>query len=279
MTAADVAGEVHDQLVDAKIDHCFGGGLALNYYAPPRLTTDVDVNVAVPVVRSTEVIDLFAGRGFDDVEPQGAARAPVAGIRMTRGRDVIDLFLAFDDYHQRVVERAVTFPFSTGDRIIDLPFLSADDLVVMKLSFNRPKDWVDSESMLEAGTPIDAQYVDSELLAFRGPTMHPRLAVFRQRAELVADRRRRQETPPSTLRDQTSAHVARRRPWSSDGHVRRQGAIAVDDIWVTSRQGFRSHQIAYETEAAIIARCGQQLAARHAVRSADPTGAPCPRCT
>lgn len=272
MSTADVAGEVHDQLRHAGIDHAFGGGLALNYYATPRLTADVDVNINVPVARSSEVVALFDARGFTEVEPVDGVRAPIAGIRMVRGRDRIDLFLAFDRFHQVVIDHAVAHPFSTGDRIIDLPFLCADDLVVMKLSFNRPKDWVDIEAMLYAGTPIDAAYVEHQLLAFRGVTMHPRLAVFRRRLQLAAARHQAGDQHPGWT-EQVGGNLPATPPrarWS------RREASGVR--WVTSRLGFRSHRVALEAEATIVARCGQQLSLRNVVRTEHPVGEPCPRC-
>ena len=278
MSAADVAGEVHVLLLAAGIGHAFGGALALNYYAPPRLTADVDVNVAVEVERSGEIVGLFTARGFVEVGPADGVRAPIAGIRLIRGRDILDLFLAFDRYHERVVERAVTFPFSTGTRIIDLPFLSADDLTVMKLSFNRPKDWVDIEAMLEAGTPIDVEDVESQLVGFRGVTMYPRLAVLRRRVELATSVRRTAEGPPPDRHDRSPGIIGRGRRPSRAGKAPLRRAVAAGERWATSSQGFRSHLVARETATVIITRCGQQLAARNAVRTAEPPGARCPRC-
>ena len=43
-------------------------------------------------------------------------------------------------------------PFSTTS----IPILSATHLAVCKVVFNRPRDWVDIDAMLEHGTPIDA---------------------------------------------------------------------------------------------------------------------------
>jgi hypothetical protein len=40
----DVIG-VHDALDAAQVTHGFGGALALGFYAEPRLTADIDVNV------------------------------------------------------------------------------------------------------------------------------------------------------------------------------------------------------------------------------------------
>ena len=278
MSAADLAGEVHDVLLAAGIGHAFGGALALNYSAPPRLTADVDVNVAVELERSGEIVGLFAARGFVEVAPVDGVRAPIAGIRLTRGRDVLDLFLAFDAYHERVVERAVTYPFSTGTRIIDLPFLSADDLTVMKLSFNRPKDWVDIEAMLEAGTPIDVEDVESQLVGFRGVTMYPRLAVLRRRVELATSVRRTAEGPPLDRHDRSPGTIGHGRRPSRAARSPLRAAAVDGERWATSRQGFRSHLVARETATAIITRCGQQLAVRNAILSSQPSGAQCPRC-
>jgi hypothetical protein len=180
VSAADVAVEAHE-LLDAKgIRHAFGGALALNYYAQPRLTMDVDINIAVPVEDADEVIDAFVEQAFELESPLVEERAPVAGTRLRRNRDILDLFFAFDDFHAKVVRNARIFPFSAGGEVVELPFLSADDLVVMKMSSNRAKDWVDIEAMLASGTPVDADYSSRELVGFRGPTMHPRTAVLRQ---------------------------------------------------------------------------------------------------
>lgn len=181
MSTAEVAGEVHRVLAGAGIAHAFGGALALNYYAQPRLTADVDVNVAVSVADAGDVLELFERRGFAVDAPEDSTQAPAAGVRLRRGRDTLDLFFVFDPYLEHVVEVAATYRFSTGDEVLDLPFLTANDLVVMKVSFNRPRDWADIEAMLASGTPIDADYVGDRLVAFRGPTMHPRVVVLRQR--------------------------------------------------------------------------------------------------
>ncbi|GAC1588103.1 MAG: hypothetical protein NVS3B21_03560 [Acidimicrobiales bacterium] len=50
---------------------------------------------------------------------------------------------------------------------------------MFKLSFGRDKDWVDLRAVC-LGTPaLDVPYIERQLLAIRGPTMHPRLARFR----------------------------------------------------------------------------------------------------
>ena len=43
-------------------------------------------------------------------------------------------------------------PFADGT----IPILSAEHLVVCKVVFDRPKDWVDIDAMLAAGATVDA---------------------------------------------------------------------------------------------------------------------------
>ena len=60
-----------------------------------------------------------------------------------------------------------------------LPFLSAEDLCVFKLSFGRPQDWVDLQAIARARTDLDIEVVEELLVALRGPTMYPRVARLR----------------------------------------------------------------------------------------------------
>jgi hypothetical protein len=172
---AELVLEVHSILNDAGIDHAFGGALALNYYAEARGTVDVDVNLSVPAEGAASVADILRISGFEPELPEGSW-LPVAGLRMMRSQDVVDLFFSFDDYHRLVLDNAVLHPFPSAGGSQELPFLAADDLVVMKLSLNRTKDWADIEAMIAAGTPIDVGYVRAQLVAFRGATTHPRVA-------------------------------------------------------------------------------------------------------
>ena len=67
----------------------------------------------------------------------------------------IDLFFSYDAFHQAAGRGAPSVPFGDGT----IPILAADHLVVCKVIFDRPKDWVDIEAMLAAGADIDAAEV------------------------------------------------------------------------------------------------------------------------
>jgi hypothetical protein len=100
----------------------------------------------------------------------------------------VDLFFAFDEYHRRLMERVVVLPFWNDDAVYHLPFLSADDLAVVKLSFGRVRDWLDLEAMVDAGTPFDVSIIESSLVGWRGNAMYPRIARLRRIVERREDR-------------------------------------------------------------------------------------------
>jgi hypothetical protein len=176
----DVILEIDSELTELDVRHAFGGALALAYYAEPRGTVDVDINVAVPYEsRSTLLVQLdkigwHAGQ-------EAASALPAARTRLHQVDEtvVIDLFFAFDEFHEVALERAVSKPFIHGDERHELRFLSAEDLTVFKISCGRSKDWVDIEAMVAAGTPIDPDYVEQQLVRFKGPTAYPAAARLR----------------------------------------------------------------------------------------------------
>ena len=53
-TAADVARELADVLERRSLPYAIGGAIALGFYATPRATIDVDVNVFVSPVADLE---------------------------------------------------------------------------------------------------------------------------------------------------------------------------------------------------------------------------------
>lgn len=169
---------VHDHLDRGGIAHAFGGALALGYVAEPRGTVDIDVNVFVPTARLDEVSAALEPAGF---RPPGevATGPPVAGIRFTHTSEPfpLDVFPSLDERYTDVEQRVVHHPFGRGDDV--LPFLSAEDLCVFKLAFNRPRDWVDLAAIARARPDLDLDVVSDLLVALHGPTMHPRLARFR----------------------------------------------------------------------------------------------------
>jgi len=145
-------------LRDAEIPHAFGGALALAYYATPRGTQDIDLNVFVPTAQADRILDLLHTLGVARGSKSEHARLTRDGqIRVFWGHTPLDLFFAYDPLHQSCVERKRSVPFGGDD---DIDVLSAEDLAVFKVIFDRPKDWNDLAEMLYAlGPQFDSAYV------------------------------------------------------------------------------------------------------------------------
>ncbi len=156
---------VHDHLAQAGIEHAFGGALALAYYAEPRATDDIDINVfvaptALPVVQEA-LAPLDAGG--EHVDPATVNRD--GQCRLWWGRTPLDLFFAYDEIHHAMRRATRLLPF--GDS--RLPILAPEHLVTCKAIFDRPKDWLDIEQVLVCVEDLDVAEVRMWLERIVGP--------------------------------------------------------------------------------------------------------------
>jgi hypothetical protein len=142
---------LHHRLEEAKVAHAFGGALALAYYAEPRATIDIDVNVFVPPADHEGVLDALAPLGVGNSVDRSALERD-GQCRLWWGRNPVDLFFANHPIHDEMRRDARVVPF--GDET--LPILAPEHLAVCKALFDRPKDWLDIEQMLVATEHIDA---------------------------------------------------------------------------------------------------------------------------
>ena len=154
---------LYDAFDQAAIGHAFGGALALAYYtAEPRATADIDANVHLD---GSDALAAFVALppevGWTNNDVQRAARDDQ--VRLWWGRTPIDLFFRASQFHLGVGARTVRHRFAGRD----LPFLSANDLAVFKALFDRPKDWVDIESMVSYGA-LDTAWVSATLVSLIG---------------------------------------------------------------------------------------------------------------
>jgi Nucleotidyl transferase AbiEii toxin, Type IV TA system len=140
----------------AEIPHAFGGAIALAYYAEPRATIDIDLNVFVDASRLDDVVRPLAVLG---VALDGPAIAEVVQrdgqVRVFWDVTPVDLFFSYDPFHRAAASHRRSVPFSDKE----IPILAPEHLIVCKAIFNRPKDWVDIDAMLEIETVVDAAEV------------------------------------------------------------------------------------------------------------------------
>ena len=140
------------------IPHAFGGALALAYYATPRATIDIDVNVFVGVNRAAEVLSLLEALGAEPLRDDERVRLERdEQVRVRWDGTPVDLFFSYDAFHDSCFERRRRMPFGENQAI---QVLAAEDLLVFKALFDRAKDWRDIEELIFAlADDLDDAYV------------------------------------------------------------------------------------------------------------------------
>ncbi|MGJ9412668.1 nucleotidyl transferase AbiEii/AbiGii toxin family protein [Aeromicrobium sp. CF4.19] len=163
--------DLHVHLDDAGFEHAVGGGIALAFHAAPRFTNDIDLNVAADPTRIDALLAAL---------PEQVVVHPGAGAELRRTEQVrlfwpdrgqatqdgtpIDLFLpAHPTFHHQLNARAERVTLGG----VELAIVTATDLTILKALFDRAKDWVDIEAMLQRGT-VDVDEVQAWLAELLG---------------------------------------------------------------------------------------------------------------
>lgn len=169
-TPVDVVLALHDALARAGVEHAFGGAIAYGFAAEPRGTVDVDLNLFLAEPIPDTVFQALAAAGCDVDPEESQRRARERGD--FRGRCLgyrVDFFVSFHPFHESVRARVMRASLQGSP----ISVLSAEDLTVFKILFDRSKDWADIEAMIRAlGSRFDRAYVRrwlDELLAEGDP--------------------------------------------------------------------------------------------------------------
>lgn len=157
LTPPELAVEVSGILRAAAIEHAVGGALALGFYAEPRGTLDVDLNIFVDADAPGEALDALSAAGIAiDHDHATATIASRGDLFLTYRGCRLDLFFNSIPLHASVSRR------TREVRLLGalVPILAPEDLIVLKLLFHRHKDVVDIERIVAAmGADLDWPYV------------------------------------------------------------------------------------------------------------------------
>jgi len=172
---------VHEMLDSMGVTHQFGGAVALAWYRNPRATTDIDLNVTVPPADADPVLGALTHLG---VSVSAADRALIkrdGQARLDWSGSYLDVFFATFELHRQMAERSRQVGFGP----VQIPILSPEHLIVCKVVFDRPKDWLDAEEMIAWGTVIDAVETLGWVREILGDEskQHARLAALLERAD------------------------------------------------------------------------------------------------
>lgn len=139
------------------------GGIAVRIYGIPRATHDVDFTLAIDRDRLGDLYRSLADLGYTVPETYAAGWVDrVAGMPLVKarlyleGRGIdIDLFLAESPFQEQLLARR------RCEQLDDFPvwFVSPEDLILLKLLSNRPRDVADIGDILFTQGQLDEDYM------------------------------------------------------------------------------------------------------------------------
>ena len=139
------------------------GGVAVRIHAIPRPTHDVDFTVALARERLPDFFDRAMDAGYTIAEPylrgwvDQVSGMPLVKLRMylqEHGIDV-DIFLAESEFQASLLARRRHEDFEGGP----IWFVSAEDLILLKLIAARPRDLLDVQDIFFTQGRLDEDYL------------------------------------------------------------------------------------------------------------------------
>jgi len=155
-----LAARISGALTTSRIPHAISGAVAMTAYRVVRATRDVDVLFVVEDIRLPVVFEALRKLGFE-----GEDRELVSALRdrysaeMKSGAVAVDLLVPVLPYHRTLIDRAV-FMEVEGEQV---PFVSLEDLILLKLLWRRARDVADIQALVAAAPALDAEYLRATL--------------------------------------------------------------------------------------------------------------------
>ena len=152
-------GQVSDALQAAGISYALIGASALTIYGVNRSTLDVDLFATAPACLDRRTWDSLGAQGIGIEVRKGDFDDPLAGVvRFTAsGESPVDLVVGRSAWQGKLIARAGTAHFAG----VELPVLTAVDLILLKLYAGGPQDAWDIQQLL-AGPERDGLVVGVE---------------------------------------------------------------------------------------------------------------------
>ena len=168
-----LAARVSAGLGAAGIAHAISDSIAMAAHGYVRGTLDIDVLVVTTALSLPKAFAVVRDLGF-----VGEDRDLIASIRersvaaLRRGPVTIELLVPVLSYHRTLLDRAVHIDVHGTS----VPFVSLDDLLILKMLWRRAKDLADVYALaaLAVGR-VDSAYIASTLRSIL-PTDDPRVA-------------------------------------------------------------------------------------------------------
>lgn len=157
--------DIVDVLEDLHIPYVVMGGIAVRVHGIPRPTHDVDFTISLPRASLPQFFANATAKGFTVPEAyetgwvDQVAGMPLVKLRIyleSHGVDV-DVFLAESNFQRSLLSRRQSHDYE-GRAIA---FVSPEDLILLKLVANRPRDLIDVGDVLFVQGQLDETYLRS----------------------------------------------------------------------------------------------------------------------
>ena len=134
---------VVERLDKCRIKYIVSGSIAMNFYAPPRMTRDIDIVVELPMSKAEDIYNLFKGDFYIDSGSVVEAINEKGMFNVIHNEKVIkiDFIIAKDTDYEKVKFQRRVLKDIEGVR---LSIISVEDLVLSKLLWAK-----DSHSQLQ----------------------------------------------------------------------------------------------------------------------------------
>ena len=157
----DIVRDVSKRLEHAGIDYMLTGSMAMNYYAQPRMTRDIDLVVALVAEDATTIVQTFAGDYYVSSEAVAESIASESIFNLIHEESVIkvDCIVRKGSAYRRAEferrQRIEIADFSTW-------IVSKEDLIISKLDWAKQSE---SEQQMRdvrnlATTGCDLSYIE-----------------------------------------------------------------------------------------------------------------------
>jgi hypothetical protein len=164
ITLFEEAASLQKMLLDEGLDFFFLGGISLQIWGQPRLTTDIDLTVFTELINEDERIKWFLSRfkpliGTEASSLQFARQKRVL-LLQTQSKTEIDVMLgAMADINEEFRRSS----YQQFTPTVSLKICSADSLIALKTVAGRSQDFVDIETVIIKQDAIDWQYIEGYL--------------------------------------------------------------------------------------------------------------------
>ncbi len=163
-TIEDVLFEIVDVCETMQLDFSIMGGIAVRVHGIPRPTFDVDIELSVNQTQldgffaRCEKLDYTVGDAYRSGWRDEVGGMPLVKVKtyLPSGNSVdVDIFINETPFQQSIMKRRQRFELSGRS----LPFVTPEDLILLKLLANRPRDLGDVADVIFVQGQLDETYL------------------------------------------------------------------------------------------------------------------------